>query len=64
MDADRIFINVDGRALVPPMPGLENIPYLTNSSMMEIDFLPPRLIVVGGSYVGTGIRTDVPPVRK
>jgi pyruvate/2-oxoglutarate dehydrogenase complex dihydrolipoamide dehydrogenase (E3) component len=50
--ADRIFINVGGRAAVPPMPGLEHIPYLTNSSMMEIDFVPPRLIVVGGSYVG------------
>jgi pyruvate/2-oxoglutarate dehydrogenase complex dihydrolipoamide dehydrogenase (E3) component len=50
--ADRIFINVGGHAAVPPMPGLEHIPYLTNSSMMEIDFVPPRLIVVGGSYVG------------
>ena len=50
--ADRIFINVGGRAVVPPMPGLEQVEYLTNSSMMEIDFLPPHLIVVGGSYVG------------
>jgi pyruvate/2-oxoglutarate dehydrogenase complex dihydrolipoamide dehydrogenase (E3) component len=50
--ADRIFINVGGRALVPAMPGLDQILYLTNSSMMEVDFLPPRLIVVGGSYVG------------
>jgi pyruvate/2-oxoglutarate dehydrogenase complex dihydrolipoamide dehydrogenase (E3) component len=52
ISADRIFINVGGRAAVPPMPGLEHIQYLTNSSMMGIDFLPPRLIVVGGSYVG------------
>jgi pyruvate/2-oxoglutarate dehydrogenase complex dihydrolipoamide dehydrogenase (E3) component len=50
--ADRIFINVGGRAAVPLMPGLEHVEYLTNSSMMDIDFLPPRLIVVGGSYVG------------
>jgi pyruvate/2-oxoglutarate dehydrogenase complex dihydrolipoamide dehydrogenase (E3) component len=50
--ADQIFINVGGRALVPPMPGLEHVPYLTNSSMMDIDFVPERLIVVGGSYVG------------
>ena len=49
---DRIFINVGGRAAVPPMPGLEQIEYLTNSSMMEIDFLPQHLIIVGGSYVG------------
>jgi pyruvate/2-oxoglutarate dehydrogenase complex dihydrolipoamide dehydrogenase (E3) component len=50
--ADQIFINVGGRALVPPIPGLEHVPYLTNSSMMGIDILPERLIVVGGSYVG------------
>jgi pyruvate/2-oxoglutarate dehydrogenase complex dihydrolipoamide dehydrogenase (E3) component len=50
--ANRIFINVGGRAAVPPMPGLEQVQYLTNSSMMDIDFLPQRLIVVGGSYVG------------
>ena len=50
--ADKIFINVGGRALVPPIPGLANVPYLTNSSMMDIDFVPERLIVVGGSYVG------------
>lgn len=50
--AEQIFINVGGRAFVPPIPGLERVPYLTNSSMMEIDFLPKRLIVVGGSYVG------------
>jgi pyruvate/2-oxoglutarate dehydrogenase complex dihydrolipoamide dehydrogenase (E3) component len=50
--ADQIFINVGGRALVPPMPGLEHVEYLTNSSMMDVDFVPPRLIAVGGSYVG------------
>jgi pyruvate/2-oxoglutarate dehydrogenase complex dihydrolipoamide dehydrogenase (E3) component len=50
--ADRIFINVGGRAIVPPMPGLEQVEFLTNSSMMDVDFVPPRLIVVGGSYVG------------
>jgi pyruvate/2-oxoglutarate dehydrogenase complex dihydrolipoamide dehydrogenase (E3) component len=52
LTADRIFINVGGRAVVPPMPGLEQVEYLTNSSMMDIDFLPRHLIVVGGSYVG------------
>ncbi len=50
--ADKIFINVGARALVPPMPGLDQVPYLTNSSMMDVDFLPPHLIVLGGSYVG------------
>ncbi|MGY2490922.1 FAD-containing oxidoreductase [Cupriavidus sp. CP313] len=52
LEADRIFVNVGGRALVPPMPGLDQVPYLTNSSMMEVDFLPEHLIVIGGSYVG------------
>ena len=50
--AGRIFINAGGRALVPPMPGINEVPYLTNSSMMEVDFLPPHLIIVGGSYIG------------
>ncbi|SCU75238.1 Dihydrolipoamide dehydrogenase PdhL [Cupriavidus necator] len=52
LEADRIFVNVGGRALVPPMPGLDQVPYLTNSGMMEVDFLPEHLIVIGGSYVG------------
>jgi pyruvate/2-oxoglutarate dehydrogenase complex dihydrolipoamide dehydrogenase (E3) component len=52
LEADKIFINVGGRALVPPMPGLDEVPYLTNSSMMDVDFLPEHLIVIGGSYVG------------
>jgi pyruvate/2-oxoglutarate dehydrogenase complex dihydrolipoamide dehydrogenase (E3) component len=50
--ADKIFINVGGRALVPPIRGLDQVPYLTNSSMMDVDFLPPHLVVLGGSYVG------------
>src|SRR5438034_4931708 len=52
LTADKIFINVGGRAVVPPIPGLDQISYLTNSSMMDVDFLPPHLIVLGGSYVG------------
>jgi pyruvate/2-oxoglutarate dehydrogenase complex dihydrolipoamide dehydrogenase (E3) component len=52
LEAERIFINVGTRAFVPPLPGLGEISYLTNSSMMEVDFLPEHLIVVGGSYVG------------
>jgi pyruvate/2-oxoglutarate dehydrogenase complex dihydrolipoamide dehydrogenase (E3) component len=50
--ADRIFINVGARASVPPILGLDRVPYLTNSSMMEVDFLPGRLLIVGGGYVG------------
>src|SRR5215467_8162124 len=50
--AGRIFINVGGRALVPPMLGINEVPYLTNSSMMDVDFVPRHLIIVGGSYIG------------
>ena len=50
--ADRIFINVGARAAIPPIPGLDHVPYLTNSSMMDVDFLPAHLIILGGSYVG------------
>jgi pyruvate/2-oxoglutarate dehydrogenase complex dihydrolipoamide dehydrogenase (E3) component len=50
--SDRIFINVGGRASVPPMTGVEQIEFLTNSSMMDVDFLPKHLLIVGGSYVG------------
>ena len=52
LEAERIFINVGGRALIPSMPGLDQVPYLTNSTMMDVDVLPEHLIVVGGSYVG------------
>jgi pyruvate/2-oxoglutarate dehydrogenase complex dihydrolipoamide dehydrogenase (E3) component len=50
--ADNIFLNVGARAAIPKIPGLDGIAYLTNSSMMDIDFLPAHLIVLGGSYVG------------
>ncbi len=52
LEAETIVVNVGGRALVPDMPGVHDIPYLTNSSMMEVDFLPEHLIVIGGSYIG------------
>src|SRR5208337_95413 len=45
-------INVGGRAFSPAMPGIDEVPYLTNSSMMDVDFLPRHLIIVGGSYIG------------
>jgi pyruvate/2-oxoglutarate dehydrogenase complex dihydrolipoamide dehydrogenase (E3) component len=52
LQSDRIFLNVGARAFVPDMPGLSEIDYLTNTGMMEVDFLPRHLIVVGGSYIG------------
>lgn len=50
--AERIILNVGGRARVPDMPGVGDVDYLTNSSMMELDFLPEHLVIVGGSYIG------------
>ncbi len=52
LEADQIFINVGGRASIPPVAGLDTVPYLTNSSMMEVDFLPEHLVILGGSYIG------------
>jgi pyruvate/2-oxoglutarate dehydrogenase complex dihydrolipoamide dehydrogenase (E3) component len=52
LEADKIFINVGGRASTPPLPGLDQVSYLNNSTMMDVDFLPEHLIVVGGSYIG------------
>jgi pyruvate/2-oxoglutarate dehydrogenase complex dihydrolipoamide dehydrogenase (E3) component len=52
LTAERIFINVGGRAFVPEMPGLDQIEYLNNSSMLRIDALPKHLTIVGGSYIG------------
>lgn len=51
LEADRIFINVGGRAFVPPVAGLDTVPYLTNSTMMDIDFLPEHLLILGGGYI-------------
>jgi pyruvate/2-oxoglutarate dehydrogenase complex dihydrolipoamide dehydrogenase (E3) component len=52
LSAERIYIDVGGRPLVPKMPGVDRVRYLTNVSMMDVDFLPEHLIVVGGSYIG------------
>ncbi|MGU3499208.1 FAD-containing oxidoreductase [Mycobacterium sp. C31M] len=51
ISADRIFLNVGGRAVVPDLPGLTDIDYLTNVSVLELDTLPEHLVVVGGSYI-------------
>ena len=52
LSAPKIFINVGGRAFVPDIPGLGEVAYFTNSTMLDVDFVPPHLIVVGGSYIG------------
>jgi len=52
LEAGKVFINVGGRASVPSMQGINDVPFLTNSSIMDVDFLPEHLVIVGGSYVG------------
>ena len=52
LTAPRIFINVGGRAVVPDLPGVDKLSYLTNTTMLQLDRVPEHLVVVGGSYVG------------
>jgi len=52
LSAERVFLNVGGRALVPDIPGVRDVPFLTNHSMMEVDRLPEHLVIIGGSYIG------------
>ncbi|QNI07391.1 FAD-containing oxidoreductase [Mycobacterium kubicae] len=51
LHGDRIFLNVGGRAVVPDIPGLKDVDYLTNVSMLELDTVPQHLVIVGGSYI-------------
>jgi len=52
LEADKIILNVGGRATVPPIAGIEDVEYFTNANMMDVDFLPEHLIIIGGSYIG------------
>ena len=51
LQADRIFLNVGGRAVVPDIPGLADVDYLTNVSILELDTVPEHLVIIGGSYI-------------
>jgi pyruvate/2-oxoglutarate dehydrogenase complex dihydrolipoamide dehydrogenase (E3) component len=52
LSAPRIFINVGGRPRVPDLPGVKEVPFLTSTTMLQVDFVPRHLVVVGGSYIG------------
>ena len=52
LTAQQIFIDVGGRAAVPAVPGIDSVPYLTNSTVLDLDAVPRHLIILGGSYVG------------
>ncbi len=51
LEADKIFLNVGGRAVAPDMPGLSDIDYMTNVGILELDEVPEHLVVIGGSYI-------------
>jgi len=52
LEADQIFLNVGGRATAPPIPGLDEVDYLTNVGILELDVVPEHLVIIGGSYIG------------
>jgi pyruvate/2-oxoglutarate dehydrogenase complex dihydrolipoamide dehydrogenase (E3) component len=52
LEADRVFVNVGGRPLIPDMPGVGEVPFLTSESILDLDSVPERLLIVGGSYIG------------
>jgi pyruvate/2-oxoglutarate dehydrogenase complex dihydrolipoamide dehydrogenase (E3) component len=52
LSAPRIFLNVGGRAVVPDLPGVGEVPTLDNRSIMALAEVPEHLVIVGGSYIG------------
>ncbi len=51
LEADKVFLNVGGRAVVPDLPGLSDIDYMTNVGILELDTVPEHLVIIGGSYI-------------
>src|SRR5215831_12854512 len=52
LEGKRIVVNTGGRPAVPPIPGLDQIPYLDSTSIMELTKVPEHLVVLGGGYIG------------
>jgi pyruvate/2-oxoglutarate dehydrogenase complex dihydrolipoamide dehydrogenase (E3) component len=52
LEGERVFINTGTRVAVPPLDGLDAIPYLTNATIMELTEVPEHLVVLGGGYIG------------
>ncbi|MFQ5893056.1 MAG: mercuric reductase [Nitrospinota bacterium] len=50
--AEKLFINTGAAPVVPPIPGLDALPFLDSSSIMDLDTLPEHLLVIGGGYIG------------
>ncbi len=52
LTAEWIFINAGCRPFIPALPGLGDVPFLTSTSIMELDLVPEHLLVLGGGYIG------------
>ncbi|MEH2233857.1 MAG: mercuric reductase [Nostoc sp.] len=52
LTAERLFINTGTRPLIPSIPGLTEVEFLTSESIMELEYLPEHLIVLGSGYIG------------
>src|SRR5215203_1571712 len=52
LTADNVFINVGGRPVNPPVEGLDGVPTLNSTTVMELNEVPDHLLVLGGGYVG------------
>ena len=52
LEADRVYINAGARPNVPPIPGLDGVPVLTNTSILDLAALPDHLVIIGGGYIG------------
>jgi pyruvate/2-oxoglutarate dehydrogenase complex dihydrolipoamide dehydrogenase (E3) component len=52
LGAERFFINTGARPAAPPLPGLDDVPFLDSTSIMELDSVPEHLIALGGGYIG------------
>lgn len=52
LSSEQVFINVGGRPRIPAFPGIDRVPFLTSTSLLELEELPAHLVIIGGSYVG------------
>ena len=52
VESERIFLDTGARPFIPPIPGLDSVPYLTNESIMELTAIPEHLVILGGGYIG------------
>ncbi len=52
LTSDLFFINTGERPSVPPLEGIENVPYLNSTSIMELNVVPDHLLIIGGGYIG------------